>query len=89
MKAWNLLQRHQEVSLVVTDIEMPNLDGYELTKKIKEDGRFSHLPVIAVTSLAGEDDMLKGREAGIDDYQIKLDKEKVIDSVHCLLDGMQ
>jgi two-component system chemotaxis sensor kinase CheA len=81
--AWQRLEQHSDViSVVVTDIEMPNLNGYELTKKIKEDRRFSHLPVIAVTSLAGDESIAKGKDVGIDDYQIKLDKEKLIESVH-------
>lgn len=84
--AWDLLQEHAEdISLVVTDIEMPNLDGFGLTKKIREDDRFSGLPVIALTTLAGEEDVARGKEVGIDYYQIKLDKEKLMGSVYeCL-----
>ena len=63
---------------VLTDLEMPNLDGFELTRKIKADARFAHLSVVALTSLAGEEDMAKGRAVGIDDYQIKLDREKLL-----------
>ncbi len=83
MVAWNLLQEHNdEISLVLTDLEMPNLDGYGLTKKIKGDNRFSHLPVIALTSLAGEEDIEKGRQTGIDDYQTKLDRERLMQSIY-------
>ncbi len=83
MVAWKLLEeKADEISLVVTDIEMPNMDGYELTKRIKEDKRFGHMPVIAVTSLASEDNVARGKEVGIDDYQIKLDREKLLESIH-------
>ncbi|MBU2643268.1 chemotaxis protein CheW [bacterium] len=76
--AWDYLDlHHQSVSLVVTDIEMPNMDGFELSKKIKDDGRMSHLSIIALTSLASDEDREKGGEAGIDDYQIKMDKNKL------------
>jgi len=86
LKAWELLQKHAEkVQLVVTDIEMPHLDGLGLTARIKSDQRFRHLPVIAVTSLAGEEDLARGRQAGVDDYQIKLDKEKLLESVAAFL----
>ena len=82
-KAWELLQDYEgEVQLVVTDIEMPNMDGYGLTRLIRADSRFDRLPIIAVTSLAGDEDMARGREAGIDDYQIKLDKEKLLSAIH-------
>ena len=84
--AWSLLEEHaSEVQIVVTDIEMPRLDGYGLARKIKGDERFSHLPIIALTSLAGDDDVAKGRAAGIDDYQIKLDKEKLLEGITSFL----
>ena len=86
MVAWDLIQKHAgEISMVVTDIEMPNLDGYGLAKKIKEDPRFSNLPIVGLTTLASDEDIAKGKEAGIDDYQIKLDKEKLLGSIHDFL----
>jgi two-component system chemotaxis sensor kinase CheA len=88
MAAWNLLQEHAgEISLVVTDIEMPNLDGLGLTGKIRSDERFAHLPVIAMTTLAGEEDIARGKAVGIDDYQIKLDKEKLLESISKHMQG--
>ena len=82
LAAWNLLQEQGDtISLVVTDLEMPNLDGLGLAKKIKSDERYMHLPVIALTTLAEDDDIARGREVGIDDYQIKLDREKLIESI--------
>lgn len=81
--AWNrLLEHSKDVALVVTDIEMPNLDGYELSEKIKKDKRFTDLPIIALTTMAGEEDIARGEAVGIDDYQIKLDREKLMQSVH-------
>ncbi|RLC11548.1 MAG: hybrid sensor histidine kinase/response regulator [Deltaproteobacteria bacterium] len=83
MIAWNLLQEHaDEISLVVTDIEMPNLDGFSLTEKIRGDMRFSRLPVIALTTLASDEDIARGKEVGIDDYEIKLDREKLMEKIH-------
>jgi len=80
--AWNLLLEHsKEVALVVTDIEMPNLNGYELSEKIRKDKRFAELPIIALTTMAGEEDIARGEAVGIDDYQIKLDREKLMGSV--------
>ena len=90
IEAWDLLQKHEgEISLVVTDIEMPNLDGFGLVQKIKEDNRFSHLPIIALTTMAGEDDIKKGKTVGINDYLIKLDKEKLMERVHHHLSGVK
>ena len=85
-EAWELLQQNAErIALVVTDIEMPIMDGFTLTRKIKESPTYAHLPVIALTTLAGEEDIAKGRLVGIDDYQIKLDREKLIKSIHDFL----
>ncbi len=81
--AWNLLNEHaEEITLILTDIEMPNLDGFELTKLIRNSPRFSTFPVIALTTLAGEEDVAKGKAVGIDEYHIKLDKERLMASVH-------
>ena len=87
MAAWNLLQEHtHEISLVVTDLEMPNLDGFGLTRKIRNDERFADLPVIALTTLAEDGDIARGKKVGIDDYQIKLDREKLLESINHYLD---
>ncbi len=80
--AWNTLQeRGAEFDLVVTDIEMPNMDGCQLARRIKDDPSLSHLPVIALTSLSSEEDMQRGMESGIDDYQVKLDRERLMVAV--------
>jgi len=71
-----------EITMVVTDIEMPNMDGFTLTEKIKTDKRFSHLPVIALTTLAADEDIARGKAVGVDEYHIKLDKERLMESVH-------
>ncbi|MEH0022762.1 MAG: chemotaxis protein CheW [Desulfobacter sp.] len=77
--AWELLkERVEEIDLVVTDLEMPNMDGFELTKRIKNDPKYSHLQVIALTSLASEAHIEKGKAVGIDEYEIKLDREKLM-----------
>ncbi|MBU0943477.1 MAG: chemotaxis protein CheW [Proteobacteria bacterium] len=81
--AWELLQKHgNEISIVVTDIEMPNMNGFELTETIRKDARFSSIPIIALTTLAGEEDVAKGKAVGVNEYHIKLDKEKLMASVH-------
>ena len=81
--AWDLLQKHaDEISMVVTDIEMPNMNGFELTETIRKDSKYNKIPIIALTTLAADEDIAKGRAVGIDEYHIKLDKEKLMACVH-------
>lgn len=80
--AWErLLEDDLEFDVVISDIEMPNLNGFELCQRIKQ-SKWSHLPVIALTSLAGASDMQRGMDVGIDDYQIKMDREKLLAALH-------
>jgi two-component system chemotaxis sensor kinase CheA len=84
--AWNLLlQNLDAVRAVVTDIEMPQLNGLQLAHRIRVDQRTAKLPVIAVSSLAGEEDIARGKAAGVSEYQFKLDREKLLASVHAYL----
>ena len=84
--AWKLLQEHGDtVQAVVTDVEMPNLTGLGLAARIRGDARLGHLPILALTSLASEEDIAKGKAAGVDDYQIKLDRDNLLTSLRALL----
>ncbi|QDU77446.1 Chemotaxis protein CheA [Bremerella volcania] len=85
-QAWELLKSGEHaIDLVITDIEMPRMNGFELTKKIKSDPHTCYLPVIALTSLASDEDQVRGVDAGVDDYQIKMDRERVMSAVGRLL----
>ncbi len=68
----------EKIDIVLTDIEMPNMNGLEMARKIRADERFRNLPIIAVTSLAGDAAEREGLDAGINDYLVKLDREKII-----------
>jgi DNA-binding response OmpR family regulator len=57
--------------MVLTDIVMPEMDGYELCKRIKQDKKSSEIPVILVTQLFNPEDVIKGLAAGADDFIIK------------------
>ena len=81
-QAWEFLEANPDgAGLVVTDLEMPRMDGFELTRRIKADDRLKHLTVIGLSALASETDLEKGKKAGIDQYQIKLDKELLLQAV--------
>jgi len=60
-----------EFDLVVSDIEMPKLDGFGLTKKIRSDKKYAEIPVILVTGLETQEDREKGIDAGANAYIVK------------------
>jgi len=70
MDGWNAVRTGQ-YDLVVTDIDMPRLDGIELVKLIRKDGRLKALPVMIVSYKDREEDRQRGLEAGADYYLTK------------------
>lgn len=65
------LQENDGIDLVVSDVTMPNMNGLELCKEIKSDLRWSHIPVILLTGITGNDTEVKGLKLGADDYITK------------------
>ncbi|MBD3561990.1 response regulator [Planktothrix sp. FACHB-1355] len=72
---------------VVSDVQMPNLDGLGLTAKIRQHGEYSELPIILVTSLASDEDKRRGAEAGANAYITKgtFSQEVLIDTLRRLV----
>jgi two-component system chemotaxis sensor kinase CheA len=72
---------------VVTDIEMPNMNGFELTSKIRNDDKLSEMPVILVTTLETPKDMQKGLESGANAYIVKgsFEKSNLTDTIRRLI----
>ncbi len=85
-KAWEII-KSEPFDILITDIEMPNMDGFELAQKVKSDPALKDIPIIAVTSLSGEEDRKRGKEAGIDEYQVKLNREMVLEAIQGLLEA--
>jgi two-component system, chemotaxis family, sensor kinase CheA len=79
--------RSQAFDAVVSDIQMPNMDGLALTAKIREDKHYQELPVILVTSLATEEDKRRGIEVGANAYLTKptFDQKVLLDTLRRLV----
>jgi len=73
------------ISLVLTDIEMPEMDGYILTKKIKSDPRFKGIPVIMHSSLSGMSNQKLGLSVGVDEYVPKFEPQRLSETLTRLL----
>lgn len=71
VEALNLLQTNGSCDLVVSDVLMPNMDGFQLTAAIRKDAVLKNIPVILVTSLEQRQDKEKGIEVGADAYIVK------------------
>ncbi len=96
-KAWDELQRladsadvaHIPVSdliqVILTDVEMPEMDGYMLTRKIKEDSRFANIPVLMHSSLSSLSNQQLGKAVGVDEYVPKFEPQKLSQTLIRLL----
>ena len=65
------IMAEETIDLVVSDVMMPGVDGFELCKRIKNDINFSHIPVILLTARTTDESMLEGLQLGADDYIAK------------------
>lgn len=85
--ALRILGRDHVIALVITDLEMPELDGLELTRAIRADPARSSLPVVIVTSHGSEEDQRKGIAAGADAYMAKrnFDQQALLATVERLV----
>jgi sigma-B regulation protein RsbU (phosphoserine phosphatase) len=76
----------QVPTLVITDINMPEMDGYELCRRIKDDPKLKQIPVILLTSLSDPKDILRGLECGADNFTVKpYDEEFLLSRIQYVL----
>jgi two-component system chemotaxis sensor kinase CheA len=80
---------NESFDFIVSDIEMPEMDGLTFIKTVRNNPKFKHIPAIAVTSLDSPEDRQNGINAGFDGYQVKIDKEKLIKSIKHLLNNKE
>ncbi|MDR2450207.1 MAG: chemotaxis protein [Candidatus Accumulibacter sp.] len=75
-----------EVRLILVDAEMPEMDGYVLTKCVKADSRFDGIPVVMHSSLSSQANRAMGQAVGVDAYVAKFDSEVLADTLRPLLE---
>lgn len=74
-----------QVALIITDIEMPQMDGHRLTKLVKSNARFQPIPLIIFSSLISEEMRIKGRQLGADEQMSKPEIGHLVDVMDQLL----
>jgi len=79
--------REYSFDMIVSDVDMPRMSGYTLTEKIRSDDRFSHIPVLLVTSLDSAQDREYGKMVGADAYIVKsqFEKSSLLKTIHTLI----
>ena len=63
--------RETRPDLVLLDIMMPRIDGYEVARRLRADSEFAKIPIIMLSAKAQEEDIRKGKEVGVDEYITK------------------
>ncbi len=87
-KAALAMAKREKPAVILTDILMPEMDGFELCRKIRQDPHLARIPVLMVTQLFDPADVLKGLEAGADNFIIKpFDQETVFQRISEALQG--
>jgi two-component system chemotaxis response regulator CheV len=74
-----------QLQVILTDVEMPEMDGYMLTRKIKEDSRFDGIPVLMHSSLSSTSNQQLGIAVGVDEYVPKFEPQKLAQTLKRLL----
>lgn len=85
-QALEILEREgRTIDAVLTDVEMPLMDGLEFTRRARKLDLGIRMPIIAITSLSSDEAIRRGMEAGVDRYIVKLDREKIVQSLEEVL----
>lgn len=92
--AWDTIEskRHTEegpCDLILSDIEMPRMDGLHLTSRIKQDTQLQHIPVVLFSSLITSDNLKKGKSVGADAQVSKPNGEEMIQAIETCLSKFQ
>jgi CheY-like chemotaxis protein len=81
VEALGIIERGHHFDVIVTDIEMPDMDGFELARRLRADIRHRQVPIIAFTSTVSEAFRDRGAKAGIGNMILKTDREALLDAI--------
>ncbi|MEP1934173.1 MAG: chemotaxis protein CheW [Roseibium sp.] len=86
-EAIELLENGEQFHAIVSDIEMPEINGFEFCESIRRDPRFRSMPILALSSMVTPASIERGRQAGFDDYVAKFDRPGLIAALKDVFSG--
>jgi two-component system chemotaxis sensor kinase CheA len=77
-QALGMCEAGRDFDVIVSDIEMPGMDGFQFAETVRKSGRWQETPIVALTSRTAPQDIDRGRQVGFTDYIAKLDREALL-----------
>ena len=71
VEGWSVLNSNPDVDMLITDWNMPEMNGLDLVLKVRSDDRFKDLPIIMVTTEGGKTEVITALKAGVNNYIVK------------------
>jgi two-component system chemotaxis response regulator CheY len=70
-QGWKALQENDDIDVLITDWNMPNMNGLELVKKVRAEAKYEDMPIIMVTTEGGKAEVITALKAGVNNYIVK------------------
>ncbi len=80
-EALAMCEAGEDFDVIISDIEMPEMSGFEFARTVRSDTRWSDVPIVALSSHAAQQDLDRGREVGFTDYVAKFDRDALLQSL--------
>ncbi len=80
-KALEMRDKGQMFDLIVSDIEMPEMSGFDFAEAVRSDGKWKEIPIVALSSHATSKDIARGKEVGFSDHLPKFDRDTLLDAI--------
>ena len=84
-RALDLQEAGEEFDVIISDIEMPGMNGFEFAETVRNTGRWRNTPMVALSSHASAQDLNRGREVGFTDYIAKFDRDALLNTLSATL----